>query len=404
MKKKNKRLLSFIIIAVLVFLGIKFLGGSGSGPIGTSAKSFNMKSVLINTEISDWKGGLVLDELGGYIKLSPDNKYLAFIGLEVIGQNRDEDTLYIANLETDEVTRLEGVPTNDWDVDEIFVTSTIEDVIINNLKTGEAHNIEEPELVTHGHVSPDNKLYVFNTESGIRMIDLQDKTIEDISGSEFDGAFAWFDDSEKLLGFVTDNSSRTSNNEPGRSLAIWNVKNKSVEILEDIEMPNNEINIIDWLVPEKIARVNTGEGRQTAEYLVNLDTKEVTEIGDTGFLGGVKIDRDLGLLAVYGPTTDDKGSYVSIYNSDGKREKKFVFDDRMVRGDFNILDDNRLLYLKRTKNFEPGINTEVVLFNFSDESETVLIPIPTWVYNIEVSDDKKSFIVPLAKGFFAKEI
>lgn len=403
MKKKNKRFFTLVIIAVLVFLGIKFIGGNSPVNI-TSLKSFNMNSGLINTEISDWKSNFVIDELGGYIKLSPDNKYLAFIGLEIIGQNRDEDTLYVANLETDEVTKIEGVPTNDWDVDDLFVTSTIEDVILNNLKTGEAHNIKEPELVTHGHVSPDNKWYVFNTESGIRLIDLQEKTLESISGSEFDGAFAWFNDSERLLGFVTDNSQKTQGNKPGRLLAVWDIKNREVKILEDIEIPSIEINIVDWLVPEKIARVNTGEGRQTAEYLVNLETKEVKELGETGFLGGVEIDKRLGLIAVFGPTSDDKGSYVTLYDSNGERLKKLVFDDRMIRSDFNILDENRLLYLKRTKNFEPGINTEVVLLNFVDESETVMIPIPTWVYNLEVSDDKKSFIVPLSNGFFAKEI
>ena len=171
-------------------------------------------------------------------------------------------------------------------------------------------------------------------------------------------------------------------------------------ICSDLPFAEKNIRFVAWIVPEKIARINTGWDDGSHDYLYDIETKEVVDIGDTSasLMGGLVEDSTRGLFAVVGSGESPAESKVRLYK--GLEEiGTGTVSVAYYREGAALVDEDQLLYIRK-KMGQIGVTEQaLVLYSFIDNTETVLREIPVGYSSLSLAPDHKSWVLSFGKEF-----
>jgi hypothetical protein len=402
--KKNILIFLILFFAICVFAWTYF-NRNKNVPITLptpTEKSFT-ESPLISKKISEL--GLKATEFSTYMILSPENNYIVFGGIEPKGFT---NYMYLGDVKTGEIRELEGNPIGTWTREDMLITASEEGLHIYNPKDGTQRLIKTDPNVYTGSVSPNGKWFAFNSQTGVQLLDISAGTITKLSDKKYDGAYAWFSDSKRILGYKENPLDDIGEAGKGRLLAIWNTETKSADTNLGIDMPSSSLRFTEWVVEDHIARVNAGYDDGSFDYLVDLDRKFVTDLGETSgmLMNGVRVDPKLNMIALVGMeykegNTQSK-NIATLYNKDGKVTQRYEYKDKLVRQSVQIINDHQLLYLRKDEGNTS--QTDVVLFDFDNLNEKVLYHSNTNTSTLLLSKDKKTFILATKDTIVAKDL
>lgn len=375
--------------------------------IDTTA-SFFTKSV---TEL-----GIGIDALSGYLSISPNGKKMLFNGItEMVGAEDNFLTsvhTFVADLTTGEIQAVAGNLLSDWVDNDFLLLTEGEDAVIYDFKTGKDYRIALGGNIYRGALSPDRKWYVFSTLEGLRLLNLETSEVSILTNHQYDGAYSWFSDSKRILGYR-----ETGQNlfvaGLGRQLAFWDIETKQfTDIPIEIAIP--AIRMTEWLEQDHIARVNVGYDDGSHDYIVNLDTNVISDLGDTSgmLMGGVRVDQELGIIALVGPVYTPDGeakNSARIYRANGKLIKEVPFELNpnsetfMQRESMQIVDDETLLYVRKLFNEKGMQATDIVRLDFATGIETVLFS-GTTIKQIGLMPDRITWIAGSPERFYTGKV
>ena len=410
LKSKSVKLIlglaiGFAVVAVVYINQKKDLPISGA-PEAQSVK-FNHRASVFNRDLSELNLGIT--KAGYYLKLSPNDKFLLWGGINDTA-NEPINKFFVTDLTTDTTWQVPGNPINGWDKDELLITVTETGIVLNDLEKRTSEEVSEKEVFFSGNVSPDGRKFVYNTKSGIRVLDFATKKIDVISAKQYDGAYAWFSDSIRILGYKENPKDNLFEAGRGRNLAIWDRQTKIADTDLGIDVPSSSLRNIKWILQDKIALVNAGYDDGSFDYIVDLPNKLVTDLGETSgmLMGGVILDESLGLIGMVGEEIDGPGeleikSAAKIIDTKGATVNRKAFDDNYRREYVSVIDSNKLLYLRKSE-FSGVPTSEVVLLDFRNGTERVLHVIPDYTNNLILSKDKKYWIVAGAGNIIVKPL
>lgn len=397
-----KNILTLIVVAALIWFGIQYfkgndIGPSTSGPVNevSEKKGFNPNAAIFNKDVAGL--GIGINKLGGYLELSPDGEHLLFGGVFEEGE-RFDNMIFVADLQDGRVWELPGSPLGLWSSNTLLASAEDDKIFITHLADGTADSYTDPHMTFTGSFSPDEKNFVYNTTKGIKMVDLVSKTIVRVSDKQYDGAYAWFGDSKRILGYKENSIDNLYEAGKGRLLAVWDIETKTADTNLGIDMPSSSLRKIEWIVPEKIARVNAGFDDGSFDYIVNLETKFVSDLGETSgmLMGGVVVDPGLQVVGMVGEEIDGPGemeplSVAKIVDKDGKVVERRAFDDNFSREYVQVVNDHALMYLRKSS-FE-NKHTDVIYLDFKNGVEKVIYSEDAWLNNLKLTSDKEYWIL-----------
>ncbi len=402
-KKVIKWILLILGLLMVLFIGYKYYGGEILGKVGVledetlvPSIKFNQKASIFNQDVSVLALGV--DKVGYYLRLSPNERYMMWGGLT---DNPDESVnkFFVTDLINDETWQIPGMPINTWDTDNLLITVTETGIVLNDLEKRTSEEVSEKEIFFSGSVSPDGKKFAYNTKKGIRVLDLVTKRIDAVSAKQYDGAYAWFSDSVRILGYKENPKDNLFEAGKGRLLAVWDRQTKLADTDLGIEMPSSSLRSIKWIIPDQVALVNAGYDDGSFDYIVDISNKSVTDLGETSgmLMGGVKLDEDLSLIGMVGEEIDGPGelsplNVAKILDKTGATIHRKGFDDNYRREYINIVDSNKVLYLRKGEGASG--TTEVILLDFRSGAEKVLATLTDNTNSLILSKDKKYWIVP----------
>lgn len=366
--------------------------------ISTAPQKTAFPSVVTQSLFTD---GLLANNINadtiGFHNFSPLGKY--FVMSVFKGGDESGNHTYLLDLNTQKTIELPGILergfTDDSRVLQLFSGTK---TILYFPDTAVQKSYDLGENIFNGSLSPDGKVYVVNTLTGIKKINLDTDAVSHVTSSQYDGAYAWFSDNVHILGFK-DSGENLFEAGKGRTLGIWNVTDSTFSAL-----PFSEKNIrsVEWVTKDHIARVNVGWDDGSHDYLYNLDTKTTTDVGDTSLAlmaSAARVDESRNLFAVIGTHTNDTYSVV-LYKGDTKVYSKSLSEDEFTRQNLEIVDDHTLLYMRK-QNGTKTAPTEIalVLYSFDDDSETVIRTFPDTFANLSLAPDHKSWVVSTGNTF-----
>lgn len=408
-----KKIIVIIIFVLLVGFGIKyfkddFIGAENQSPAEQEViEDVDSKETKVfNTKVTEL--GLNINKLGGYLELSPDNKYLFFGGVFEEGE-KFENKIFAADLSSGRIWALPGSPIGEASMNGLIATAEMDTIYINRLSDGTYDEYTDSNMTLSGSFSPDGKKFVYNSTKGIRLIDLQTKTITEISQNRYDGAFAWYADSNRVLGFRENPLDNVFEAGKGRILAIWDLSKKSYTDVP-VDMPSSVLRRVRWMDEQAIALVNAGWDDGSFDYIVDLERNFVIDLGDTSGMfafGGVALDADADYIAMVGAETNGPGeleplSVVKLVDERGTVLGRKGFDDNYSREYAQVIDNHTIMYLRKGS-FE-NKSTDVIWFDFNVGQEKVLYTMTDWAYNLRVTKDKKSWILAGQDSIIMKDI
>lgn len=407
-----KNLIIVLILAAAVFFGYRQFMKEEKEPVeetpsvSTEKSGFNPKSNIFNRPVTEM--GLGISKLGGLTELSPEENYLLFGGFLKEG-GETEYSFFVTDLSSNRVWEVRGTPVGDWSNNNILVTSEGDNIIFNYLDTGKAQEFKNSDGVYSGYISPDSKKFIYSSKKGLVLLNLESHSMENVSSAEYDGASAWYKDSKRILGYKENPIDNLYEAGKGRLLAIWNTGTKSADTDLGIDMPSSSLRKIEWIVPEKIARVNAGFDDGSFDYIVNLETKFVSDLGETSgmLMGGVVVDSGLQLVGMVGEEIDGPGemsplSVAKIVGNDGKTLERRAFDDNFMRQYVQVVNNHTVMYLRKSSSGTH--HSDVIYLDFRDGSEKVIYSEDEWLNNLLVTKDKKHWIIGGTDKIIMKEI
>ncbi len=407
-----KSILTIVVIAVVAFFGFRYFKNTEvETPVPTEEKpakneGFNAKANIWNRPVTEL--GLGINKLGGYLELSPDESYLMFGGVFEEG-TRFDNMIFIADLSDGRVWEIPGSPLGLWSSSNMLASVENDKIFITRLSDGKVDSYADANMTFTGFFSPDEKKFAYNTNKGIRVIDLGAKTISTISDKQYDGAYAWYSDSKRILGYQENSIDNLYEAGRGRILAIWDTQTKTADTNLGIDMPSSTLRFAEWIEPEKIARVNAGFDDGSFDYIVDVPNKFVADIGETSgmLMGGVELDQELKLIAMVGEEIDGPGemeplSVAKIVDQNGKTLQRRAFDDNFSREYVQVISPTKIMYLRKGS-FE-NQKTEVIHLDFNDGVEKVIYIEDAWLNNLKVTKDKKHWILAGQNSIIMKDI
>jgi hypothetical protein len=335
----------------------------------------------------------------GYHDFSPNGKYFFFSAFKTNGA--PANTAYLMDTKDGSIVSLPGMPQRGLEDNRAVQLWTEQGPELYFLESGETKQFSFPDNYGFGSLAPDGKTFVLNTQDGIRAVDVGSGAITSISDAQYDGAYAWYQDSKRILGFKETGEDLFEAGK-GRVLGIWNIETKEFTPIET-SIADKNIRSVRWVVPGVVANVNTGWDDGSHDYLVNVDMKRVINVGDTSgsLMGGVSVDADRGLFAVVGG--DDQstiGSKVLLYRGI-ELEHELTLPKGYFRQSVQIVDVDRLLYL-RNQQGSKGITAQaLVLLDLDSGNETVLRELPAKAFvSLSLAPDHKTWVLSLDKAFY----
>ncbi len=391
-------------VAILLF--VQVLKDNNISPLlndETAVKSQDISTLPIFTNGLITQG-IELDEIG-YHSFSPDGKYFVFTGI------KDSDLIpaktYLVKLSTGEVVKLPGVLLRGFEDSRLVVLFKAKDLVLYNIATGESDNIATDGNIFAGALSPDGTKYVFNTLEGVMLYDRNTKKTVAISTTQYDGATAWLEDSNRVLGFK-DNGKKIFDAGNGRELGIWDINSKTFSPLMPNTIPVGTIRNVTWVIPDTVARINTGWDDSSHDYLLNIKTGEIVDLGDTSssLMGGMKDEPRMDLFALVRGYGDlDSTITASVYRGLDKTTSAII-PSKYIRENLHIVDQDSVIYIRKHLSPTQTIdNTALIKLNFKTGAESVLKELEINVYNsLSLNIEQKIWVVSSKNKFFVGKL
>ncbi len=404
-----KNILILILVAATIFYGLRYFRSAPNVSEPTTetpnTKGFNGNANIFNVKVTTLGQGI--NKLGGFLELSPDERYVFFGGVFEEGEQFDNKIL-AADLTDGRLWELPGSPIGEASANGLLATAEMDKIYINHLADDTFDTYTDADMLFSGSFSPDGAKFVYNSTNGIRLIDIVGKATTEISQNRYDGAYAWYADSNRILGFRENPLDNIFEAGRGRILADWNLTAKTSTDIA-VDMPSSVLRRVRWIEEGKIALVNAGWDDGSFDYIVDLDKKFVTDLGDTSgmLMGGVALDAKQNLIAMVGTEVDGPGELESatvakLVGVTGVELGRKGFDDHFVREYAQVVDDHTIMYLRKGP-FE-NQTTDVVYLDFKKGTEDVLYTYAGWAHNLRVTKDKKFWILPAGDTLVVKKI
>jgi hypothetical protein len=345
------------------------------------------------------KSGIILDTLG-YHAFSPDGKYFIFTGI------KERDAMpaktYLLDLVAGTTKKLPGIMLGDFNDSRLITLMDGADAVLYDLRSGTDARIKNQENVFAGVLSPDGNTYVFDTMLGIRAYDLRTGVLTNISNSQYDGASAWYVDSQHMLGYHESGENLFEAGK-GRTLGVWNIRSKEFSPLLEGKFEEKNIRNVTWIIPDSIARVNAGWDDGSHDYLIDIHNDTVIDLGDTSsaLMAGMRDDATRGFFAlVPGQTAPEQPAVAVLYKGLDKVALAELAPG-YSREYVHIVDEGHLLYLRKEMKNSGGLSTaELVELNLTDGTETVIKTFSKTFAILSLAPDHESWVVSVGDRFF----
>lgn len=397
MIKSQKNLIVVIFTLLIIIAGVFLITKTNS----TKEIDIVNLSIFKNGLESE---GIVIDELG-YHTFSKDGKYFVFTGIK----NSDEipAKTYLLDIVTGKTTLMPGILLRGIEDSRIVALFQGNDLVLYEIETGKIHRIATDGNIFAGSLSPDGKYYVFDTMKGIRKYNLENKTTEIITEGQYDGATAWFDDSQRMLGFK-ETGEKIFDAGIGRQVGIWKIQDKTFVPFASASIPSKLIRNATWIIPDKVARINTGWDDGSHDYIWEIDTGKVLDLGDTSLalMGGIEEDDSLGLFALVNGYADSGKEIVASIYKGSEKIHSISLSAQYFRESLEIVNEDTLIYIRKHMDSKFQIDkVELVLLDFKTGIESILQEISPREYStVSLYTDKNTWILSSKNKFIIGKI
>lgn len=401
MTQHGKTFLSVIILIIAVVILVSMYKMSGIvGKIQEPVVTPKTELPIFTKTISEL--GLDVDRLSGYTVMSPNGKYLFFGALRETGDNIN--AFFLADLTTGKISEISAFPVRDFAYGDTVLLQNGQDLFIVEGDFANPTKINIGTDFFNAILSPNKKLIMVNSMTGLYVYNRDTKALDHMTTKQYDGAYAWFSDSNRILGFKATNEKLPEGND-ARELVMWNVSTKEGTPV-GVNIPLKNIRVIDWLEQDKIAKVNAGYDDGSFDYIVNLDTKKVSDLGETsGMLMGMKVDPALGLYGAAGYIFENgkENGIVKVFDKTGDvREVRFGTDGYM-RQVLNFIDKDTVIYMRKKMS---GSNnpSEIVVLDLNTKIERVIGTHTENLFGFAVTSDRSSYIIATSDRILLNKI
>lgn len=340
-----------------------------------------------------------LDELG-YHTFSKDGRFFLFTGIDDSAEVQARTYAY--DLQLKKIIPLPGFFDRGFENNHIVSIWKEQSLLLYDLLTDTTQAIPMENVVFGGVLSPDAGSYVFSTTEGLRLFDRTSQQTTTLTTEHYDGATAWFSDSARMLGFKA-NGTPLYDAGVGRTFGIWSIDDVVfTPITTSIPLPQS-VRRATWIVPERIARVNTGYDDGSFDYLVDVTTGDTVEVGDTSgaLMAGMQEDPEQGLFTAVGLYRFGSSIVDAVmYKGQEKIHQRELPGKNAFREYVQIIDENTLLYIKKTTGADYRIaQMDLVRFHFDTGVEEVLQSLPVNFSILSLTPDKKQWVVSSKETF-----
>jgi WD40 repeat protein len=387
-----------VIIIVAILIGAFFFVSRRQSMVAPETNT-PASAAGIN-ELPLFKNGLSAININadqiGFHSFSPDGKYFFFTTFAQTAN--PPNSSHLTKLSDGTTIGLFGTPERGLEDNRVIqLVSTMDTepgMTLYFIATGQSKTFDLGTSARYGTLSPDGKTYIVNTQEGIKKIDIDTGLVTSFTKAQYDGAYAWYPDSNRVLGFKESGENLFEAGK-GRTLGVWDMTTGDFTPLTT-SITTKNIRMVQWVVPGVVARVNTGWDDGSHDYLVNVDMAQTIDIGDTSgsMMGGVDADATRGFFVVVGG--DDQstiGSTVLMYR--GIEEvHRLTLPKGYFRQSVQIAGIDRVIYL-RTKHGDRGVTEQaLVSLDLTSGTETVLKELPARAYvSLSLSPDHKTWVL-----------
>lgn len=386
------RFFIWIIVLLLIAIGLYYFLRPGEKTEVAPSTQNLVEHPLFTEGLSSL--GIEATDMG-HSDFSSDGKYFLFNIFE--GGRIPVNQAYLLNTESGEILLLPGFPERGFDDDRVVNLYSPEGIILYWLETNEYKTYSLGDNIFMTSLSPDGKTLVANTLEGLKKVDIDTGEITTLTTKQYDGAYAWFSDSTKMLGFQeTDEDIFEAGK--GRRLGVWNIDDGTFTPIP-ITLEQKSIRHIEWVIPNRVARVNAGWDDGSFDYLIDVTTNEMVYIGDTSasLMGGIVVDSKRGLFTVVGNQNSDEK--VVMYKG-MDLVNTTTLESGYFRESVEIVDENMLIYIRKSYG-ETGVNSqELVKLNINTGIETVIMELPMTYADVSLSPDHKTWVVGAGTKFY----
>lgn len=398
-------------IAVLAIIGAALIFCFGylqrkTMPAGQIAEVTLTNQPLFSGTLTE--AGINADDIG-FHDFSSDGKYFLFTTFSPVKNPANETRLL--TLATGALAELPGLPERGFDDSRILQLFDVNrNLILYFTADGSSKTYALGENVFGGFLSPDGNTYLVNTAEGIKRIDLATDTITELSTSQYDGAYAWLSDNKRIIGYKESGENLFEAGK-GRTLGVWDVTTGNFSPYTNTVFQEKNIRYIEWLIPNKVIRVNTGWDDGSHDFLIDVKTGKVADMGDTSgaLFGGMAIDRALELFAVlnleYNPPKHT--ARVTVYNGALAQIHNQVLPAGYQRESMHIVDRDTLLYIRKTIDMSKGYQVtknELVKLAIPTATEAVIRELPDAYTQVSLAPDHTTWVVSAGDRFISGKI
>jgi|GEM_PF-3215665 len=385
-------------IVILILLGIGLYAFTVRTPLGLPPKEAKLPTDISTLPIFRdglQSVGIELDNLG-YHAFSPDGKYFIFTGIN----QKDEPpaSTYLVDLKTGEARELPGIMLRGFEDSRIISLFEGTNLVLYDPASHTSETLPTDGNIYAGTLSPDGTKYVFDSLEGIKLYDRKTKEVSVISSSQYDGASTWLADNKRLLGFKdTGKSLLEAGN--ARQFGIWDIKAKTFSPLAEGNIPAGTVRNVTWIDPYTVARVNAGWDDGSYDYLYNMKSGEVLDLGDTSsaLFGGLKEDPGRKFFVILrGEESPERPPSATLYKGMEKVASANL-STGYARENVQIIDENSLLYIRKRLSRTVGVDkADLVRLDIKTGTETVLREFPGATYAsyiiVSLAPDHKTWV------------
>lgn len=342
----------------------------------------------------------------GFANFSPDGNYFAYSAFTQGGNPANQG--HVVNLKTGEDKALGGMLSRGFKNDDVLPIFRDNGFSIYDASRGQEQFISSSEFVNDAFVS-NNGMYAATNGGGFMIKNLQTGDVKTLDTKPESSGWAWFSDNNRILGFK-ENAENLFEAGHGRDLGIWNVATGSFRKLP-VSFGIKSLRYAEWIVPDHVARINAGYDDGSHDYLINLDTNKITDLGETSWAlyGGIAVDSKLGIMAAMasGGAGDCSSGECNAFIADAAGVVKRIMLPRdRHRSGLQIISKTKLLYISRDLGEEGGYGTTyVTMYDAETNQETRLQEVPNMnIVALALSPDRKTWIVGAGKEFMVGEV
>lgn len=390
-----------VVVIVAIALGVVFITKApvSQAPTPTVSFSEKLKSFPVFSQP-------ITADMIGFATVSQDGKYFAYSTYTEGATPANQG--HVVDLETGEDKALGAMLSRGFKNDNLLPLFRSNGFSLYDASTKHEMFISSSEYVNDAFIAPDNTLVATNG-GGFMIKNVRTGETKTLDTKPESSGWAWFSDSKRILGFKENNENLYEAGH-GRDLGIWNVETGTFTKIP-VTFKVKTLRYAEWLVPDHVARINAGYDDGSHDYVINLDTNQVTDLGETSWslYGGVSVDQKLGIMAAIasGGAGDCSTGECSAFIVDAKGNiTRFTLPRDRHRSSLQIVSPTQLLYISRDLGEEGGYGTTyVALYDTTNRQETRVQEVPnTNIVTLSLAPDKKTWVVGAGKEFIVGEL